>query len=223
MSNQSVTKKPSKRKSKITRAEQGRRTSARLLRTAIALFAKRGYDGVSVDEVVAAARVNKRMVYHYFGDKAGLYAAALSQVYSRLADIEADVFRDKPSVSDALEGIVRAYFDFLRREPEFTALLLWENLQGGIHLDKLDNALSKAPILDALRQLIDRGIASRQLRRNIDRRHMLISLFGLCQIYFSNRHTLKRSVGLDLEDPVEIERGIQNVVSLLKAGYLRTE
>ncbi len=220
MSNRSVTEKSSKGKSKITRAQQAQRTRDRILRTAIKFFAARGYSGVSVDEVVAVAKVNKRMVYHYFGDKAGLYAAALTKVYSRLAEVEADVFRDKPSVSDALDGIVRAYFRFLQATPEFVALLLWENLQGGAQLKNLGDALSKAPILDALNELIDRGIASRQIRPNVDRRHMLIHLFGLCQIYFSNRHTLKQSVGLDLESPEELEKGIQSVLALLKRGLL---
>jgi AcrR family transcriptional regulator len=175
---------------------------------------------VSVDEIVKAARVNKRMVYHYYGDKAGLYAAVLTSVYSRLAEIESDVFRDQPSVSQALEGIVRAYFRFLQDTPEFVSLLLWENLQGGAHIKNLGAALSKAPILEALGEVIDKGIASRQIRSNIDRQHMLVHLFGLCQIYFSNRHTLKQSVGLDLEDSQTLEEGIKSVIALLKSGYI---
>ena len=131
----------------------------------------------------------------------------------------AKVWRSLGVPAETLEGIVRAYFDFLQRTPEFTALILWENLQGGVHLANLNEVLSKAPILEALREMIDRGIASGQFRPDIDRRHMLISLFGLCQIYFSNRHTLKLSVGLDLDSPAELERGIQHVITLLKAGY----
>ncbi len=220
MSNHLVTKKLPRGKRKITRAEQALRTSDRILRVAIKLFADRGYHGVSVDEIVKAARVNKRMVYHYYGDKAGLYAAALTNVYSRLAEIEADVFQNQPSVSAALEGIVRAYFQFLQNTPEFVSLLLWENLQGGAQLKNLAEALSKAPILDALSHLIEQGIDSRQIRPNVDRQHMLINLFGLCQIYFSNRHTLKRSVGLDLESPPVLEQGIQHVIALLSEGFL---
>lgn len=218
MSNHSVTEKQKLGKRKMTRAEQAQRTSDRILKTAIKLFAAKGYDGVSVDEVVKAAKVNKRMVYHYYGDKAGLYAAVLAKVYSRLAEVEADVFRDKPSVATALEGIVRAYFQFLQTTPEFVSLLLWENLQGGAHLKNLGEALSKAPILEALSKVIEEGITTRQIRADIDRRHLLIHLFGLCQIYFSNRHTLKRSVGLNLDDPKVLEEGIASVIALLKSG-----
>ena len=49
------------------------RTRSRLLAAGVKLFAARGYHGVAVDEIVAVARCNKRMLYHYFGDKEGLY------------------------------------------------------------------------------------------------------------------------------------------------------
>jgi AcrR family transcriptional regulator len=39
--------------------------------------AARGCHGVAVDEIVAAARCNKRMLYHSFGDKEGLYVEVL--------------------------------------------------------------------------------------------------------------------------------------------------
>ena len=64
------------------------RTRQRLLNAAIALFSRRGYHAVSVDEIVASARVNKRMVYHYFGSKEGLYKVVLHDVYSRLESVE---------------------------------------------------------------------------------------------------------------------------------------
>ncbi len=161
------------------------------------------------------AKVNKRMVYHYFGDKAGLYAAALTKVYSRLAEVEADVFRDKPSVSDALDGIVRAYFCLQATRnslPCFFGKIFRAELNS-----KIGDALSKAPILDALNELIDRGIASRQIRPNVDRRHMLIHLSACVRFIFQPAH-LEAKRGIDLESPEELEKGIQSVLALLKRG-----
>ena len=56
------------------------RTRRRLLQAAIKLFAKQGFHAVSVDEIVDLAKVNKRMVYHYFGSKDALFEAALVEV-----------------------------------------------------------------------------------------------------------------------------------------------
>ncbi|MCX6939362.1 MAG: helix-turn-helix domain containing protein [Verrucomicrobia bacterium] len=40
----------------------------------------RGFHAVSVDAIVDLAKVNKRMVYHYFGSKDALFEAALVAV-----------------------------------------------------------------------------------------------------------------------------------------------
>lgn len=220
-SNQTVTKKKGAGKGNLSRAARAAQTRERILRSALALFSRSGYDGVSVDEVVKRARINKRMVYHYFGDKDGLYAAALARVYGQLTAVEADIFRDQPSAAEAIERVVTAYFRFLEDTPEFVNLLLWENLQGGRHLAALDAEVTKAPVLEALQQIIDRGIDSGEIRPDLDRRHMLINLIGLCLVYFSNRHTLSRTVGIDLSRPEELQRGLRQAVSLAQHGFLQ--
>ncbi len=196
-------------------------TRGRILQTAIRLFSQKGYDGASVDEIVARAKVNKRMVYHYFKNKEGLYAAALEQVFERLANVEAKIFHDQPSADLAIERITTAYFGFLHKNPEFFALLHWENLQGGKHLKALPASVTKAPLLEALGRVIDEGIASGQIRPEIDKRHMLIDLIGICMIYFSNRHTLSRTVGLDMEDPGTLKEGLRHALSLIRHGFLK--
>lgn len=205
----------------MTRDERAAQTRERILRAAVKLFAAKGYEGVSVDELVARAHVNKRMVYHYFGSKSGLYSAVLERVYAGLAEEEAAIFQGNPDVEEALERIIRGYFDFLCKHPEFVALLLWENLQGGKHLQTLRLEISKEPILRSLEAVIEKGVRSGRMRRGIDSRHMLINLIGLCLVYFSNRHTLSQTVGIDLEDPGVLEKGISHAIAMAKRGYLK--
>jgi len=52
-------------------------TRDKLLAAAVKVFVEHGFAGARVDAVAAAAGVNKRMLYHHFGDKQGLYAAVL--------------------------------------------------------------------------------------------------------------------------------------------------
>ncbi|MCX4727521.1 TetR/AcrR family transcriptional regulator [Streptomyces sp. NBC_01020] len=65
----------------------------RLLAAATRLFAERGYDRTSVQEIVEAAGVTKGALYHYFGSKEDL----LQEVYSRLLRLQQerlDAFAD---------------------------------------------------------------------------------------------------------------------------------
>ena len=195
-------------------------TKSRLLAAAMGLFSEKGYDGVAVDEIVARARVNKRMVYHYFGSKEAIYREVLREVYGRLTKIELAVVDPKAPIDKTLEIIVRSYFAFLAANPEFVQLILWENLGQGRHLAAVGDALSKAPILGLLRQVLSRGIREGRIPKNFDSKHLLINLIGLCLIYFSNRYTLTQSVGIDLRSPRVLERGIAQIVQLVQHGIM---
>jgi len=192
----------------------------RLLRIAIRSFSRKGYDGVSVDEIVAAAQVNKRMVYHYFGSKEALYQAVLSEVYGRLTNLELAAVNPHDSLENVLELLIRTYFQFLATNPEFVQLLLWENLAQGRHLGTTIESFSKAPILQILHQVIKTGVRQGRIHRKLKTEHLLINLIGLCLIYFSNRYTLSQTVGLDLRSPQVLEEGVRQVILLTKHGIL---
>jgi AcrR family transcriptional regulator len=51
------------------------------------LFAERGFDGTSVEEIAAKAGVSKPVVYEHFGGKEGLYAVVVDREMARLMDM----------------------------------------------------------------------------------------------------------------------------------------
>src|ERR1700754_2019020 len=69
------------------------RTRAVILAAATDEITAKGLGGARVDEIAARAGVNKRMIYHYFGDKDGLYLAVLEATYAaiRTAEIELEL------------------------------------------------------------------------------------------------------------------------------------
>ena len=50
-----------------------------LIAVARGLFAERGFDATSVEEVAARAQVSKPVVYEHFGGKEGLYAVVVDR------------------------------------------------------------------------------------------------------------------------------------------------
>jgi len=190
----------------------------RLLRAATKCFAENGYRGTTVDEIVASAKVNKRMVYHYFQSKERLYHAVLIEAYRGLEVIEVDTFSHTEGIDALTEKLVKAYFGFLEAHPEFVRLMLWENLNDGRGLALADSKLSKDPMLRALTRLLDDGIAAGRIRKDMDARHLLISLIGLCLVYSSNRYTLSQALRMDLGSHAVREKGIKHVTQLLLDG-----
>ncbi|NKQ58978.1 TetR/AcrR family transcriptional regulator [Amycolatopsis sp. K13G38] len=80
----------------------------RLLSAATRLFAQRGYDRTSVQEIVAAAGVTKGAMYHYFGSKDDL----LSEIYGRVLRLQTEQL-EKVATTEApvLERLRRAAAD----------------------------------------------------------------------------------------------------------------
>src|SRR5262245_63569588 len=57
-----------------------------LIDIARSLFAERGYEGTSIEEIALRANVSKPVVYEHFGGKEGLYAVVVDREMSALFD-----------------------------------------------------------------------------------------------------------------------------------------
>src|SRR3982074_3151319 len=64
----------------------GNERRLQLIGIARSLFAERGYDGTSIEEIAQRANVSKPVVYEHFGGKEGLYAVVVDREMSALLD-----------------------------------------------------------------------------------------------------------------------------------------
>ncbi len=64
----------------------GKERREQLLDIGRTLFAERGYEGTSVEEIAHKAGVSKPVVYEHFGGKEGLYAVVVDREMRRLLD-----------------------------------------------------------------------------------------------------------------------------------------
>src|SRR5688572_18423283 len=66
------------------RARNSSKTRADILTAARGEFCERGFEGARVDAIADRAGANKRLLYHYFGNKAELYCAVLLDAYQEI-------------------------------------------------------------------------------------------------------------------------------------------
>jgi AcrR family transcriptional regulator len=157
-----------------------------------------------VEGIASRAKVNIRMIYHYFGGKEALYVEVLEHVLARLREAELAVTLDVRSV-DPASGILQLY-DFTEghfaAHPELLCLLSWENLNRARFLkrSKVIQAMS-SPVLDKLRTLIRRGETAGTLRRGIDPLHLYVTLVSLAYFHKSNAYTISRMFDTDMLAP----------------------
>jgi AcrR family transcriptional regulator len=76
--------------------ERGQATRAHLIDVATRLFAERGYDGTSIETVLAESQVSRGSLYHHFQSKEALFWAVLEGIGARAAQQLAEAERDAP-------------------------------------------------------------------------------------------------------------------------------
>lgn len=97
-------------------------TRGEILAVAEKCFAKSGYGGTSVNDVTAACRFTKPVLYYHFGNKAGLFRALLEQSYDECFAIVEAAAKRSNQLEDQLIGIVTDMFNFLRDRRDLTRL-----------------------------------------------------------------------------------------------------
>ncbi len=133
----------------------------KILNVAKKLFAKRGYEATSMDEISRKASINKSLIYYYFGSKQILYSEVL------LISIRSihDYLIDKVDLSDdpktALRHYLEAYYMQAKSDDTFIRILMREIASNGAHLTDgvVKRFLDTLSILDEiLKKGCDMGI-----------------------------------------------------------------
>jgi AcrR family transcriptional regulator len=82
--------------------ERGQVTRAHLVDVATRLFAAHGYDGTSIEAVLAESGVSRGSLYHHFPGKEALFLAVMEEVGVQSAQPVLDAMKDAPDPVAAL-------------------------------------------------------------------------------------------------------------------------
>ena len=197
------------------------RTRAAILRAATAEFTAKGLSGARVDAIAERAGVNKRMLYHYFGDKQGLYLAVLEETYAAIRTAELDLHLKDCDPEAGIRKLVAFTWQYFIDHPEFLSLLATENLNRAAYLKKSKKIRHlHAPLGEMIADLLKRGAAQGVFRRGVDPVELYISIAALGFFYMSNRHTLSTIFGKDLAAPARLSQRGGHIVDVVLA-YLK--
>jgi AcrR family transcriptional regulator len=198
------------------------RTRAAILDAATAEITRKGLNGCRVDAIAARAGVNKRMIYHYFGDKAGLYLAVLETTYAAIRHAEIGLKLTDKDPAEAMRELVRFTWNYFIRHPEFLSLLATENLHRAVHLKRSRRIRDlHSPLIGMISDLLARGAAAGAFRPRVDPVQLYISIAALGFFYMSNRFTLSTIFGRDLGSAPELVRREAHIVEMVLAYLAR--
>ncbi len=197
------------------------RTRAGILTAATAEITAKGLGGARVDEIAERAGVNKRMIYHYFGGKEGLYLAVLEAAYAEIRSEEIKLDLGKRDPVEGMSELVLFTWNYYREHPEFLSLLATENLHRAAYLKRSKKIRElHSPLIGMIGDLLQRGAKTKVFRKDVDPVELYISIAALGFFYLSNRHTLSTIFGRDLTAPASVKARGEHLLDVV-LSYLR--
>jgi AcrR family transcriptional regulator len=197
------------------------RTRRDILVAAREEFAEHGLEGARVDRIAERAGANKRMLYHYFGNKEALYVRILHDAYRDIREGETALQLGALPPKRAMEKLVGFTFDHFRANPWFIRLLATENIQRGAFVRTIpDLQRLRSPLIAQMHAVLAAGEAAGDFRAGVDPVQLYITIAGVSYFYLSNIHTLSVVFAAPLASEAATAARRAHAIEVI-LGYLR--
>jgi TetR/AcrR family transcriptional regulator len=165
-----------------------------ILNAAEEIFAEHGFDGARIDAIAKVSDYNKSLIFHYFGDKLGLYAAVLRRADRQISELQAqllaalredDIASDAHTFKTVLKTAISAFFDYLLEHPRIMRILLWEMAEGWQTYTKIVSQRDREDV-EQFRTLLYKVESAGLLRSGFDPIIQLILAVYFCPYYLAS-------------------------------------
>jgi len=163
-----------------------------ILAAAETLFAERGYDAVSMNEIAQAAGVSKANIFHHFSNKKALYlevlrAACVNESAALLQALE----QENGPIVERLQRFVTTHLDSLLRNERSARLIQREvNQSGDGQAKELAEQVFGANFARLL-SLIEVGQKQGELRADVEPALIVVMLLA-ANVFFFDAHRVLR-------------------------------
>jgi AcrR family transcriptional regulator len=155
---------------------------AELLEIAISVFAERGYQATTMDEIAERAGVSKGMLYIYFKNKEALFGAVFRWFGKMTGEMMADAVQDVGDEAEQIRRIAATWAEIVVQHRSYVPLFLdfWAaaSMSGLRH----DYAEDLSKMYDEYRTIIiaiiERGKARERFRSDVDAQAIAYLLVG---------------------------------------------
>ncbi|MBW2438087.1 MAG: TetR/AcrR family transcriptional regulator [Desulfobacterales bacterium] len=154
----------------------------RVLKTAIGIFAQKGYAGTSVREIADQAGVSKPVLYYYFKSKEGLFLAILEMAENLQKKLLADVLESQGNVLDRLLMLYRRVYSEVAAHQSLYKMihgLIFGPPQG---TPPYDFTRYHRHMINAICKIYDSGIAGNEVKKSAGEEvaYLVLSLIDFC-------------------------------------------
>ena len=213
---------PQATRTPVVKKRDAERTRASLMKAALKEFSQNGFSGARIDQIAKSSKCNIRMLYHYYGDKKGLYVAVLEAAYRDLRQKETELELDPERPLESILELMRFTFLYFQDNPLFEGLLRAENMMQGKFVSRSKPVPEGAFTLKkTLASLIASGQARGLFRQDLDPVQVYVTITALSRFHLANAYSMSAVLGVDLRTRTWREARLHHSCELLRAYLLR--
>ncbi|MBQ0719141.1 MAG: TetR/AcrR family transcriptional regulator [Gammaproteobacteria bacterium] len=188
-----------------------RKSREDILDLAVPLFAKSGFDGVSIRNVASQIELTPAALYYHFKDKEALYFETVKHAFETKTSAAKDLIDNGDEVFANLEKFINWFVTTLNRDNDFQKLLQWVLLDSN---PKRMQSLVKDVFSDLF--LTTRKLAE-SFSPRYDPQMLSISIIGLVLCHFQSEEGRKFLPGRKaIHDKPQVISA--HIIKLLKNG-----
>lgn len=125
------------RQAKPRRSRDADATRAAFVAAGEKVFARRGFEGATLDMLAAEAGANKALVSYYFGSKEGLYDVVIATLVGEAITAVTKGFAPRGEPAADFQNYVVALAAAIANRPTFCSILMREYIAGSMQSRKL--------------------------------------------------------------------------------------
>ncbi|MDX2166482.1 MAG: TetR family transcriptional regulator [Deltaproteobacteria bacterium] len=194
-------------------------TRLRIMDAALQIFGEQGYDGAMTRDIAHAAGVQQPLINYHFGNKEGLWRAAVTHLFDQLRARFADTMPGlaRLDARQAFAVVLRQFVHFNAEHPELTRLMIKEATAHSKRLEWVVNTHIR-PTFDAVLSLV-RAVQQRGSLRGIDPASAYYLFMGAATGVFVMAPAYRLLTGADAFDATRRDAYADAVVQLFLPGH----
>jgi len=187
-----------------------------ILEVATRLFAERGYEGTSMNDVAERVGMRKASLFYHFATKDSLYEAVLDRLIASFQEPLSAIYQNGGTYTERLDVLTDTMVTALGARPYAARLLLREAMDWGpVIRGKLLERI--VLVLEAGAMWVRAGQQAGEFAEG-DAKHLVLSALGMHFMPFAVAQLVERFIGTDAFSPefvaarsVEVRRQARNM------------
>jgi AcrR family transcriptional regulator len=200
-------------------AEQAKPRKEEILDVATRLFAERGYDGTSMNDVAERVGMRKASLFYHFATKDALYEAVLDRLVATLQTALEAIYVSSGTFEDRLDAVTEMLVTVLASHPYAARLLLREAMDWG--------PVIRGKLLDRILLVLEAGAAWLRAGQEQgvfvegDPKQLVLSSIGLHFLPFALGRLVERYMGSDVFDEAFVAARIKALKTQVRDLHVR--